>query len=442
MTTAVTPDLDRLAIDTIRTLSIDGVQQANSGHPGAPMGAAPMAYVALDALPPPRPDPPGMARSRPVRAVGRARLDAAVLAAPPDRLRPPARRAQGVPSVGLADAGPPGARPDAGRRGDDRVRSARASPTRSAWPSPSAVSAPSSTGDGGTIVDHRTYVIASDGDLQEGIASEACQPRRPPAPRQAHRAVRRQRHPARRPDGDGLVGGSSRSASRPTAGTPSGSLTATTSPPSSRRSRRPRRRRSAEPHRRPHPHRLRQPEQAGLAEGARRAARSRRGPPDQGGLRLGPGQDVLRAGRGAGASSARRVDRPASGSSPSGTSRWRGYGDARRRRAPRSSCGASPVGCGRRLGRRPQDLRGRRGDRHPERVAGRHPGAGRARPRAVRRGGRPVRVEPDRRQGRGRTSAPTSPGATCASASASTPWAGSPTASPTTADSSRTTPRS
>jgi len=37
--------LDLLAIDTIRTLSIDGVQQANSGHPGAPMGAAPMAYT-------------------------------------------------------------------------------------------------------------------------------------------------------------------------------------------------------------------------------------------------------------------------------------------------------------------------------------------------------------------------------------------------------------
>ena len=52
--TAVTPDLDRLAIDTIRTLSIDGVQKANSGHPGAPMGAAPMAYVAVDALPAPR----------------------------------------------------------------------------------------------------------------------------------------------------------------------------------------------------------------------------------------------------------------------------------------------------------------------------------------------------------------------------------------------------
>ena len=41
----VATDLDQLAIDTIRTLSIDGVQKANSGHPGAPMGAAPMAYV-------------------------------------------------------------------------------------------------------------------------------------------------------------------------------------------------------------------------------------------------------------------------------------------------------------------------------------------------------------------------------------------------------------
>ncbi|MDN6626861.1 MAG: transketolase, partial [Pisciglobus halotolerans] len=36
---------DQLAIDTIRTLSIEGVQKANSGHPGLPMGAAPMAYV-------------------------------------------------------------------------------------------------------------------------------------------------------------------------------------------------------------------------------------------------------------------------------------------------------------------------------------------------------------------------------------------------------------
>src|SRR3954451_8391308 len=38
-------DLDQLAVNTIRMLSIDGVQQANSGHPGLPLGAAPMAYV-------------------------------------------------------------------------------------------------------------------------------------------------------------------------------------------------------------------------------------------------------------------------------------------------------------------------------------------------------------------------------------------------------------
>ena len=37
--------LDQLCINTIRMLAVDGVQKANSGHPGMPMGAAPMAYV-------------------------------------------------------------------------------------------------------------------------------------------------------------------------------------------------------------------------------------------------------------------------------------------------------------------------------------------------------------------------------------------------------------
>ncbi|MBP9212483.1 MAG: transketolase [Bacteroidetes bacterium] len=38
-------NLDQLSINTIRTLAIDGVQKAKSGHPGMPMGAAPTAYV-------------------------------------------------------------------------------------------------------------------------------------------------------------------------------------------------------------------------------------------------------------------------------------------------------------------------------------------------------------------------------------------------------------
>src|SRR5207249_10369709 len=41
----ITPELDQLCINTIRALAIDAVQKAESGHPGLPLGAAPMAYV-------------------------------------------------------------------------------------------------------------------------------------------------------------------------------------------------------------------------------------------------------------------------------------------------------------------------------------------------------------------------------------------------------------
>ena len=39
-----TSDLDTTCINTIRTLSMDAIQAASSGHPGAPMGMAPVAY--------------------------------------------------------------------------------------------------------------------------------------------------------------------------------------------------------------------------------------------------------------------------------------------------------------------------------------------------------------------------------------------------------------
>ncbi len=38
-------DLDQLCVNTIRFLSVDAVEKANSGHPGLPLDAAPMAYV-------------------------------------------------------------------------------------------------------------------------------------------------------------------------------------------------------------------------------------------------------------------------------------------------------------------------------------------------------------------------------------------------------------
>lgn len=37
--------IDQLSINTIRTLAIDAIEKAKSGHPGMPMGAAPMGYT-------------------------------------------------------------------------------------------------------------------------------------------------------------------------------------------------------------------------------------------------------------------------------------------------------------------------------------------------------------------------------------------------------------
>ena len=40
--------LDKLCVNTLRFLAVDAVEKANSGHPGLPLGAAPMAYVLWD----------------------------------------------------------------------------------------------------------------------------------------------------------------------------------------------------------------------------------------------------------------------------------------------------------------------------------------------------------------------------------------------------------
>ena len=78
-------ELGQLAINTIRTLSIDAVQQANSGHPGTPMALAPLVYTIWNRVL--RFDPQDPIRPNRDRFVLSKRpcLDAAVVGAVSDR---------------------------------------------------------------------------------------------------------------------------------------------------------------------------------------------------------------------------------------------------------------------------------------------------------------------------------------------------------------------
>jgi transketolase len=170
--TAVTTDLDRLAIDTIRTLSIDAVQAANSGHPGAPMGAAPMAYTLWTRFlrhAPTHPDWPD--RDRFVLSAGHASMLLYSLLhltgydLPLDelkRFRQWGSRTPGHPESGLT----PGVEATTGPLGQGFANAVGMAIAERRL-------AAEFDRDGHAIVDHRTYVIASDGDMQEGIASEA-----------------------------------------------------------------------------------------------------------------------------------------------------------------------------------------------------------------------------------------------------------------------------
>ncbi len=126
-------DIDQLCINTIRTLSIDAIQKANSGHPGAPMGmAAPTYDLWTERLRYDPKNPLWPNRDRFV-SVGRSRLDAALFDAAPEQGRggrpqrsegePPRRldgRRQELPPGGLLHARPPRIRHDHRRRGHNR----------------------------------------------------------------------------------------------------------------------------------------------------------------------------------------------------------------------------------------------------------------------------------------------------------------------------------
>ena len=170
--TVAADTLDRLAIDTIRTLSIDGVQKANSGHPGAPMGAAPMAYVLWTRHlrhAPTQPDWPD--RDRFVLSAGHASMLLYSLLhltgydlplSELERFRQWGSRTPGHPEYGLT----PGVEATTGPLGQGFANAVGMAIAERRL-------AAEFNRDGHSIVDHRTYGICSDGDLQEGIASEA-----------------------------------------------------------------------------------------------------------------------------------------------------------------------------------------------------------------------------------------------------------------------------
>ena len=164
--------LDQLCINTIRILSIDTVQKANSGHPGLPMGAAAMAYVLWTRFLKHNPhDPLWPDRDRFVLSAGHGSallyslLHLTGYNLPLDELK--RFRQFGSHTPGHPERGDTaGVEVTTGPLGQGfgmGVGMAMAE----AW------LAANFNKDGQKIVDHYTYGIVSDGDLMEGIASEA-----------------------------------------------------------------------------------------------------------------------------------------------------------------------------------------------------------------------------------------------------------------------------
>jgi transketolase len=164
--------LDELCVDTVRTLSMDAVQKANSGHPGTPMALAPVAYVLYTRVMkhnPRAPDWPD--RDRFVLSCGHASmlLYSTLFLSGYDitledikQFRQLGSKTAGhpeywhVPGIEVT-TGPlgQGISHAVGMALAERMLAARFNR------------------DGHDIVDHRVFGIASDGDLQEGISSEA-----------------------------------------------------------------------------------------------------------------------------------------------------------------------------------------------------------------------------------------------------------------------------
>ena len=129
--------------NAIRALAMDAVQKAESGHPGMPMGMADVATVLFTRFLKFDASRSQLARPRPLRALRRPRLDAALFAALSHRLSGDGRRAaEALPPARLEDPRTPGIWPCARHRDHDRAARGRGSAMPSAWRSPSGCSMP------------------------------------------------------------------------------------------------------------------------------------------------------------------------------------------------------------------------------------------------------------------------------------------------------------
>lgn len=164
--------IDQLSVDTIRTLSIDAIEKAKSGHPGMPMGAAPMGYELFAKLMKHNPDAPTWVnRDRFVLSAGHGSmllyslLHLSGYDLSMDELknfRQWGSRTPGHPEVGHT----PGVDATTGPLGQGfgmAVGMAMAE----------AHLAAVYNRDQFQVIDHYTYAICGDGDLMEGLSSEA-----------------------------------------------------------------------------------------------------------------------------------------------------------------------------------------------------------------------------------------------------------------------------
>jgi transketolase len=172
MTTSTDGSVE-LSINTIRTLSMDAVEKAKSGHPGTPMALAPLAYVLYTRVMRHSPEHPDwFNRDRFILSAGHASmlLYSTLYLSGYDISLDDLKnfRQLGSPTAGhpeYHDA--PGIEATTGPLGQGIAMSAGMALAER------MLAARFNTGDH-ALIDHHTYVIASDGDIQEGVGSEVC----------------------------------------------------------------------------------------------------------------------------------------------------------------------------------------------------------------------------------------------------------------------------